>query len=110
MIQSLIQRFPTHIFKTFTVDRGKEFACYSRVESELKVSVYFSDAYSSWCIGSNENANGLLRGFFPKKTDLAKISEEELIKALSFIYPRPRKCLNWKTSFELFDEEVSHLY
>ena len=60
----------TH-FKTYAVHRGKEFACYSKVEADLKVPVYFADAYSSWQRGSNENANGLLREFFPKKTDLA---------------------------------------
>ena len=67
-------RFPTDTFKTYTVDRGKEFACYSDVETKLNVSVYFVDAYSSWCIGSHEKANGLLREFFSQKTDLARVS------------------------------------
>lgn len=108
-IYSLIQHFPSNTFKSFTVYRGKEFACYAQVEEKLGIPVYFADSYSSWCIGSNENGNGLLREFFPKKTDLAKITEEELNEALSLIHHRPRKCLNWKTSFELFYEEVSQL-
>lgn len=67
-IQSLIQRCPTYIFKIFTVDLGKEFACYDQV---LGIPVSFADAYSSWCIGRNENANGFLRENFLKQIDLA---------------------------------------
>ncbi|HEI1290180.1 TPA: IS30 family transposase, partial [Staphylococcus aureus] len=46
--------------------------------------------------GTNENTNGLLREFFPKKTDLAKVNQEQLNYALDSINYRPRKCLNWK--------------
>ncbi|MTN26682.1 IS30 family transposase [Turicibacter sanguinis] len=109
-ISELYEHFPKDTFKTYTVDRGKEFACYSKVEADLKVPVYFADAYSSWQRGSNENANGLLRKFFPKKTDLARVSDEEIDEALCLINHRPRKCLGWKTSFELFHEKLSHLY
>ncbi|RFU60180.1 IS30 family transposase [Bacillus sp. V59.32b] len=59
---------------------GKEFACYSTVEDDLKIKVSFADPYSSWQRGSNENANGLLREFFPKPTDLAQITKEEVLK------------------------------
>ncbi len=109
-ISEIYECYPVNTFKTYTVDRGKEFACHSQVEAELKVPVYFADAYSSWQRGSNENANGLLREFFPKKTDLARVTEEEVNEALCLINHRPRKCLGWKTSFELFHEQVSHLY
>ena len=109
-ISELYKLFPKDTFKTYMVDRGKEFACYSKVEADLKVPVYFADAYSSWQRGSNENANGLLREFFPKKTDLARVSDEEINEALCLINHRPRKCLGWKTSFELFHEKLSHLY
>ena len=109
-IRELYEHFPKDTFKTYTVDRGKEFACYSKIENDLKVPVYFADAYSSWQRGSNENANGLLREFFPKKTDLARVTEEEVNEALCLINQRPRKCLGWKTSFELFHEKLSHLY
>uniref|UniRef100_UPI003A598B18 transposase n=1 Tax=Streptococcus anginosus TaxID=1328 RepID=UPI003A598B18 len=57
------------------------------------ISFFFADAYSSWQRGSNENANGLLREYFPNKTDLATISDEDLNKALYDINHRPRKCL-----------------
>lgn len=109
-ISDLCEHFPKDTFKTYTVARGKEFTCYSKVEAELKVPVYFADAYSSWQSGSNENANGLLREFFPKKTDLAKVSDKEVNQALVLINQRPRKCLGWKSSFELSEEKLSHLY
>ena len=82
-ISDLYELFPKDTFKTYTVDRGKEFACYSKVEADLKVPVYFADAYSSWQRGSNENANGLLREYFPKKTDLATITEKSAKRDLA---------------------------
>nr|WP_229523293.1 IS30 family transposase [Paenibacillus farraposensis] len=84
-------------FQTATGDRGKEFACYANLEATHDVQIYFADPYSSWQRGSNENANGLLREFFPKGTDLAQITDEALWKALHLINHRPRKCLGWKT-------------
>lgn len=108
-IRSLYFKFPNGVFKTSTVDRGKEFSCYSKIEEDLNLPIYFADPYSSWQRGTNENANGLLREFFPKKTDLAQITKEELNYALFLINNRPRKCLNWKTSHEAFWDEVSQL-
>lgn len=96
-------------FYTATVDRGKEFACHQQLKHRHGVSVYFADPYSSWQRGTNENANGLLREFFPKGYDLATISAEELISVLDLINHRPRKCLGWKTAHEAFMEEMSHL-
>ena len=111
-ISELYEHFPKETFKTYTVDRGKEFACYSKVEADLKVPVYFADAYSSWQRGSNENANGLLRENFLKKTDLSRITEQEVNEALCLINHRPRKCLGWKTpTHEVvspFDRESSY--
>ncbi len=109
-ISDLYEHFPKDTFKTYTVDQGNEFACYSKIEADLEVPVYFADAYSSWQRESNENAKGLLREFFPKKTDLAQVNHNEVNEATSLINHRPRKCLGWKTSFELFHEKVSHLY
>ena len=80
-IEQLCNLFPKEALKTFTSDRGKEFACYPLVEN-LGISFFFADAYTSWQRGSNENANGILRKYFPKKTDLAAICEEDLNKAL----------------------------
>ena len=103
-IEQLCKLFPKEALKTFTSDRGKEFACYPLVEN-LGIPFFFADAYSSWQRGSNENSNGLLREYFPKKTDLAAISDEALKKALYDINHRPQKCLAYRTAYEALEDE-----
>ena len=106
-IKQLCKLFPKEALKTFTSDRGKEFACYPLVEN-LGILFFFADPYSSWQRGigvRKENANGLLREYFPKKTDLAAISEEALNKALYDINHRPRKCLAYRTACEALGDE-----
>ena len=100
---------PKGAFKSATTDRGKEFACHAKITEQLGINVYFADAYAPWQRGSNENGNGLLREFYPKQTDLAKITQDELRQKLELINNRPRKCLGWKTPIEVFLHEVSHL-
>ncbi len=102
-------QYPQGAFKTATTDRGKEFACYTELEHFHNVNVFFADPYSSWQRGSNENANGLLREFFPKGHDFAMVTDEELAEAVRLINHRPRKCLNWKSTYEAFMDELSHL-
>ncbi|MEK4228523.1 IS30 family transposase [Solibacillus sp. FSL H8-0538] len=94
----LHQQLPKGAIQTATTDRGKEFSCYNVLEKELNIQVYFADAYSSWQRGSNENGNGLLREFFPKKTNFDNVAPDEMKQALDLINKRPRKCLNWKTA------------
>ena len=86
------QKYELSLLQVYTVDRGKKFACYFRLEVDLKAPVYFVDVYSSWCIGSNENTSGLLGEFFLKKIDLVWINDEEINEALCSINHRPRKC------------------
>ncbi|MRJ46806.1 IS30 family transposase [Aerococcaceae bacterium DSM 109652] len=106
VIEQLTSNLPEHALKSFTSDRGKEFACYPEVEAS-GIDFYFADAYSAWQRGTNENSNGLMREFFPKKTDLAKVSETELFTALWIMNNRPRKCLNYQTPLEKFMHETS---
>ncbi|MFB5085741.1 IS30 family transposase [Psychrobacillus sp. PGGUH221] len=108
-VRKLHSKLPEGAIKTATTDRGKEFSCYKALENDLKIDIYFADAYSSWQRGSNENSNGLLREFFPKKTNFDKVSPEELTRALNLINDRPRKCLSWKTASETFNEQLLHL-
>ena len=103
-IEQLCKLFPKETLETFTSDKGKEFACYLLVEN-LGISFFFADTYSSWQRGNNENANGLLRKYSPKKTDLAAISDETLNKALYDINHRPRKCLAYRTAYEALEDE-----
>lgn len=70
---------------------------------------YFADPYSTWQRGTNKNSNRLLREYYPKKTYLAKISVNELIKNLMELNSIPRKRLNYQTPFEIFLYELSLL-
>ena len=98
-IDQLTSKLPEHTLKSFATDRGKEFACYTDVEAS-GIDFYFADDYSTWQRGTNENSNGLMREFFPKKTDLAKVSETELFTDLWLLNNRHRKCLNYQTPLE----------
>ena len=108
-ITTLYSTLPKGAFKTGTTDRGKEFACCTSIKEQLGLTLYFADAYSSWQRGSNENSNGLLREFYPKKTNLALVRQEDLTHNLFLINSRPRKCLGWKTPIQVFLHEVAHL-
>ena len=104
-IKQLCKLFPKEAIKTFASVRRKEFSCYPLI-ANLGISFFFADAYSSWQRGSNENANGLLREYFPKKMDLATISGETLNKALYDINHRPRKYLSYRTACEALMDEL----
>ena len=90
------------LIKTFTVDRGKEFAGYNEIEKRLNIDVYFADPYASWQRGTNENTNGLLREFYPKRFDFSTITQNDLDVVVNIINNRPRKCLGYKTPAEVF--------
>lgn len=100
---AVASRYPSGTFQTATTDSGKEFACYERLKSRHGVCVYFVDPYSCWQRGSNENANGLLREFFPKGHDFSTVMGAQLTEALR------RKSLGWKSAHEDFMDGVSHL-
>ena len=108
-ITQLYNILPTGAFKTGTTDRGKEFACCTAIQEQLGLTLYFADAYSSRQRGSNENSNGLLREFYPKKTNLALVSHVDLTHSLFLINSRPRKCLAWESPIQVFLHEVAHL-
>lgn len=108
-ITALYNILPNGAFKTGTTDRGKEFACCTTIQAQLGLTLYFADAYCSWQRGSNENSNGLLREFYPKKTNLALVRQDDLTRNLFLINSRPRKCLGWKSPIQVFLHEVAHL-
>lgn len=104
--QSYMYRdLPRQAKKTTTVDNGKEFVNHK----QFNIPVYFADPYSSWQRGTNEYHNGLIRRYLPKGTDFSKITKDELIDILEEINNRPRKCLNYYTPKEKFDEELQKL-
>jgi len=85
--------------KTLTFDNGKEFAYHS-----LNCDAYFAKPYHSWERGRHENANGLLRQYFPKSMELIDVTKEEVFAAIHKLNSRPRKCLGYKTPYEVFEE------
>ena len=88
--------------KSLTVDHGKEFADYQRMEAQAGFPVYFAHAYSPHERGTNENRNRLLRRFIPKGKAIEEISDEELVQINWYINSRPLKCLNWHSPIEVF--------
>ena len=88
--------------RTITFDNGKEFAGHQEVASALGVDCYFAHPYSSWERGTNENTNGLIRQYLPKSRNLKEVSMEEEIMIMDKLNLRPRKCLDFKTPYEVF--------
>ena len=107
-IKHLATNISKEAFKTFTLDRGQGIFMLGR-GGEDGMDFYFADPYCSWQRGCNENSNGLLREFYPKKTNISKVETENLIRTLMLINSRPRKCLNYVTLFEKFLHEISFL-
>ena len=87
---------------TLTSDHGKEFAHHEQIAKALHLKFYFAHPYAAWERGTNENTNGLLRQYFPKKHDFQSISNKELGQAMLRLNFRPRKSLRFKTPFEVF--------
>jgi IS30 family transposase len=96
------EAIPNNMRKTTTVDNGREFSEHTMVEYFTWTLIYFAHTYASWERGTNENTNGLLRQFIPKKTDFKTVSKENLEKYTKLINLRPRKRLHYKTPYEVF--------
>jgi IS30 family transposase len=99
---ALFEQVPTERRKTLTLDNGKEFAGHEQVTEKLKLPIYFARPYCSYEQGTNENANGLLRQFVPKKSNLGEVSHQSLAHHVDRMNDRPRKRLNYKTPRECF--------
>jgi IS30 family transposase len=99
-------RLPEQLRKTLTWDRGKELSGHAQFALETGTKVFFADPHSPWQRPTNENTNGLLRQYFPKGTDLARWSAEDLEAVALAVNNRPRKVLGWKTPAEVFAEQL----
>ena len=100
------EALPPSLRKTLTRDRRSENMGYEALQKELGIKCFFAHAYHSWERGSNENINGLIRRFFPKKTDFRMISDEEIRMVERLLNSRPRKRLGWKTPYQVFYERT----
>ena len=105
--QGILQSFlliPKQIVLTITVDNGKEWAGFKSLEKALDAMVYFTHPYSAWERPVNENLNGLLRQYLPKKSDLRCTTEEQLAQIVKTMNDRPRKKHKYRTPSEIFSE------
>jgi IS30 family transposase len=87
---------------TITSDNGKEFANHQAIAANLEADFYFAHPYSSWERGLNENTNGLVRQYFPKKSSFSKITDRDVQQVMERLNNRPRKTLGYKTPNQVF--------
>ncbi len=99
-IISTLKHYP---IKTITSDNGKEFAKHGSIASSTKSNFYFATPYHSWERGLNEHHNGLIRQYFPKKTDLSIITQQDVDIVAFNLNNRPRKILNYYSPQEIID-------
>jgi transposase, IS30 family len=106
VIQSINQRMLplSDLVHTITLDNGREFSLHEIMAAMLSAKVYFAKPYHSWERGLNENTNGLVRQYFPKKIPFDSMSNYDLQRVAKKLNDRPRKCLGYKTPFEVFSK------
>ena len=103
-----VRKLPTSLWRSLTWDRGLEMAKHKNFTVDTNVKVYFCDPQSPWQRGSNEeNTNGLLRQYFPKRTDLSGYSQAELDEVALRLNQRPRKTLGFETPADRLQASVA---
>ncbi len=100
-IIKLLSPYPDKI-KTLTADNGREFSQHETIAQQLNTRFFFAHPYASWERGLNENTNGLIRQYFPKKTDFTMITKKQVQFVMERLNNRPRKCLGLKTPNQIF--------
>ena len=91
--------------KTITSDNGREFAHHQQISQSLAADLFFAHPYASWERGVNENTNGLVRQYCPKKSDFTRITDARLDRVMCLLNNRPRKTLSYKTPNEVFFQQ-----
>jgi IS30 family transposase len=108
-ITAQITTLPEQLRRSLTWDQGAEMTQHAKLTIDSGLQVYFCDPQSPWQRGTNENTNGLLRQYFPKGTNLARHTAEELEAVAATLNSRPRKTLGWRTPAEALDEHLRSL-
>ena len=104
IIRDRFKKIPKKKRRTMTRDNGTEFGDYDRLlEEESGMKIYRATPYHSWERGSNENWNGLLRQFYPKKSSFATVKQSDIERVVRLLNDRPRKRLGYRTPREVFN-------
>jgi IS30 family transposase len=106
-ITSAIVTLPEQLRRSLTWDQGAEMAQHAQLRIDTGLEVYFCDPQSPWQRATNENINGLLRQYFPKGTDLARHSTDDLDAVAAALNTRPRKTLEWRTPAEVLNQHLA---
>ena len=105
-----LKSLPKTIRRSITLDRGKEFSKHAEISTNMDgLKFYFADPHSPWQRGTSENTNGLIREYLPKGQDFSGLNDEQIHEIIDKINKRPRKCLGWKSPYEVFYNKVLHL-
>ncbi len=107
--KQIFSPLPIFARRTTTLDNGTENVEHIELTRCIWILVYYAKPYHSWERGSNENANGMIRRYFPKGTNFSTVSDEDIQRIVDIINNRPRKILWYKSSKEVFEYEISLL-
>jgi IS30 family transposase len=102
----LFSQLPKLARKSTTLDNGSEHYLHTRLQEELGMQTYFADPYCSWQRGTNESTNGLIRRYFPKRTDFHLVSQETVNEVVIRLNSTPRKVLGYQTPSEVFTAHI----
>ncbi|RYQ29249.1 integrase core domain-containing protein [Bifidobacterium pseudolongum subsp. globosum] len=106
---AMFSALPAGARLSVTHDNGAEFARHTRLRDELGMATYFADPYSSWQRGSNENRNGMIRRYLPKRCTIAMGMAREVQEIVDEINNRPMRALGYHTPAEAFVDELVNL-